>query len=186
MKFKSTPRRRKGVVELARSERGLSWPENRQAQSRPSPFKLRKILVPTDFSACSKKALAYAVPYARQFGASIILLYVADFQGAGSEISSPGAVALEKRAVASVKKELAELARREIPDAIKTETVVSSGQPFVEIVNLAAVLEVDLIIMATHGVTAPPDFCLGSTAERITRYARCPVLIVRETERDFI
>ena len=39
-------------------------------------FKLTKILVPIDFSNCSKKALQYAIPFAKQFGAELHLLYV--------------------------------------------------------------------------------------------------------------
>ena len=186
MKCESTSKCGKVRIGRAGSARPFLQPDPGESKSRRTPFNLRKILVPTDFSACSKKALAYAVPYAREFGASIILFHVADLADVGWEFSSPETASLKKRGTGSAKKELAELARREIPKCIKTETVVSAGQPFVEIVNHAAALEVDLIIMATHGATAPLDFCVGSTAERITRYARCPVLIVRETERDFV
>src|ERR1051326_4414546 len=41
-------------------------------------FNLRKILVPIDFSECSRKALCYAIPLAKQFDATLILLKVVD------------------------------------------------------------------------------------------------------------
>src|SRR5437899_12901449 len=42
----------------------------------PLPFKVQKILVPVDFSECSRKALQYAIAFAKQFGAELNLLYV--------------------------------------------------------------------------------------------------------------
>ena len=55
-----------------------------------------------------------------------------------------------------------------------------------EIVQAAEELDVDLIIMATHGVRGWKHFGLGSTADRVARAAPCPVLVVREREREFI
>jgi len=45
---------------------------------------------------------------------------------------------------------------------------------------------VDLIVIATHGYTGLKHVLLGSTAERVVRHAPCPVLTVRERERDFV
>jgi nucleotide-binding universal stress UspA family protein len=44
----------------------------------------------------------------------------------------------------------------------------------------------DLIIIATHGYTGFERALLGSTAENVVRRAKCPVLVVRESERDFL
>jgi len=55
-----------------------------------------------------------------------------------------------------------------------------------EIVQAADELDIDLIIMATHGLRGWKHFGLGSTADRVARAAPCPVLVVRETEREFI
>jgi len=64
------------VVELGPTEQAIPsrGSENRLA-SLPA-FKLKCILVPIDFSSCSKKALQYAVPFAKQFGAGLCLLYI--------------------------------------------------------------------------------------------------------------
>ena len=69
-------------------------------------FELNNILVPIDFSDCSKKALAYALPYAREFGANITLLYVARFDYAASEMDSSEAPVLEGAHLERAKKEL--------------------------------------------------------------------------------
>ena len=52
-------------------------------QLTPNRFHLRKILVPVDFSDCSRKALRYAIPFAKQFGASLTLLFVTGLCVAG-------------------------------------------------------------------------------------------------------
>src|ERR1051326_1054581 len=47
-------------------------------QSPLPVFRLNKILVPVDFSECSMKALQYAIPFARQFGAELLLIHVVE------------------------------------------------------------------------------------------------------------
>src|SRR5262249_13849015 len=42
----------------------------------PAELRLKKILLPLDFSACSQKALHYGIAFARQFGAELLLLHV--------------------------------------------------------------------------------------------------------------
>jgi universal stress protein A len=69
---------------------------------------------------------------------------------------------------------------------IKIATLQRPGVPYEEIVNVATELAVDLVVIATHGYTALKHFLLGSTTERVVRLAPCPVLVVREQERDFI
>jgi nucleotide-binding universal stress UspA family protein len=63
---------------------------------------------------------------------------------------------------------------------------VRAGVAAHEIVEAAKELDVDLIVIATHGFTGWKHFCIGSTAERVARVAPCPVLIVREKEHEFI
>ena len=69
---------------------------------------------------------------------------------------------------------------------MKIETLQRLGVPYEEIVDVATELAVDLIVIATHGYTTLKHFLLGSTTERVVRLAPCPVLVVREGERDFV
>jgi nucleotide-binding universal stress UspA family protein len=62
------------------------------------------------------------------------------------------------------------------------KAAVTHGRAFQEVVRAARGLQVDLIIMATHGYTGIKHVLLGSTTERVVRYAPCPVLVVREQE----
>jgi universal stress protein A len=150
-----------------------------------SPFKIKKILVPIDFSDCSKKALQYAVPFARQFSASITLIHVVQVNRfTGTDFGAVDLPLLEAGAVKSAEEQLASMARTDVP--VPAATVVRSGHPVQEIVDAAGSLEADVIIISTHGRTGLKHVFLGSVAENIVRYAPCPVLVVREHEHEFI
>ena len=181
MKFKPTQTPGKMLVEL---DRGESLPAGANEKTTPL-FELNNILVPIDFSDCSKKALAYALPYAREFGANITLLYVARFDYAASEMDSSEAPVLEGAHLERAKKELLKITQQ-LPAGVKITTAVLTGKPYQEIVAAARDLDSDLIIIGTHGAMGVEREFMGSTAERVARYANCPVLIVRERERDFV
>ena len=187
MKIKPTPTKGRVVVEMDRADEAmLAGPETAVAE-RPSPFRLRKILVPIDFSDCSRKALHYALPFAREFGAQIVLLHVVqaayDYGGEFGPVVFPE---LESEWRARSETELRELARKELGEEIESQVVVRAGQPSAEIVEVARALETDLIIISTHGRTGLKHVLLGSQAENVVRHAPCPVLTVREHEHEFI
>ncbi|MBI1931639.1 MAG: universal stress protein, partial [Ignavibacteriales bacterium] len=65
------------------------------------------------------------------------------------------------------------------------ETIIRTGKPFVEINETARELDIDLIIIATHGHTGMEHLLFGSTAEKVVRKAPCPVLTLREPIKGF-
>jgi len=65
-------------------------------------------------------------------------------------------------------------------------TLIQTGAADEEIVRTARVLKSDLIVLSTHGRTGLKHALLGSATEKVTRHAPCPVLIVREKEREFV
>jgi nucleotide-binding universal stress UspA family protein len=81
---------------------------------------------------------------------------------------------------------IAEVAHRVREADVEVRTEICQGKPYEEIVKVAKAEEVELIVIATHGYTGFKHFMLGSTAERVVRTAPCPVLVVREKERDFV
>ena len=152
----------------------------------PSLLKLNSILVPIDFSWPSKKALQYALPFARQFGAKITLLFVLEPPVYSGDI---GYVPMEVDAAGSLKaagEKLTELASQVIDPELLDKTLVRTGRPFQEIADAARELKTDLILIATHGYTGLKHVFLGSTVERVIRHAPCPVLTVREEEHEFV
>jgi len=152
----------------------------RSGQS-PLALLINSILVPIDFSVHSKNALKYAVPLARQFDASLHLVYVveptiypADL-GFG-QVVLPG---IEDELRQKGQEELDELIAQEIGRTVKSTSAVRTGTPSQEILAEADERGIDLIVMATHGHSGVEHMLFGSTAERIVRKSRCPVLTIR-------
>ena len=153
----------------------------------PQILNIKKILVPIDFSAMSKKAFHYALRLAEQFGCEIVLLHVVEPESAiaGTRLAVDVFAQLEEDSTAAE----ADLAALTIssgngPDSITS--AVRTGHAPNEITKAAKDLDVDLIVIATHGYTSWRHLCIGSTAERVVRTAPCPVLMVREKEHEFV
>lgn len=174
------------VVEVGPQDPGILSPQAGRAPEAAAVFALRRILVPIDFSDCSRKALAYAVPFARQFGASLTLLYVVQMNYAVGEFGAIDFPVPENEIRANAEKELAKLVASAVEEPLPTETLVRVGRPVQEIIATARERDIDLIIMSTHGHTGIKHLLLGSVTENVVRYAPCPVLTVREHEHDFI
>jgi nucleotide-binding universal stress UspA family protein len=168
------------VVELDRGEEKLL------ASDRPPLFAIQTILVPTDFSECSRKALRYAVPLARQFGAKIVLMHAAEFQYAGSEIDDLDLPSIERQVVAKYRQRLEEMGKEEGAAGVRVDAMASVGKVVPEIISTARSTKADLVIISTHGGSRACTSDLGSTTERVVRHAPCPVLVVREKEHDFL
>jgi len=147
----------------------------------------KKILVPVDFSAMSKQALRYALRFAEQFGCEIVLLHVIEPETliAGTPLAVDVFAQLEDDTTAAEADLAALLAgSRDLPKSVTSS--LRTGHAPNEITKAAKELDVDLIVMATHGYTSWRHLCISSTAERVVRTAPCPVLVVREKEHEFI
>ncbi len=151
----------------------------------PSIFRLKRLLVPVDFSETSLKAVHYAVKFAEQFGAVLELVHVIEPIVYPVEL---GYMALaqedEQRRLQQLTDKLEDLARS-LHLAPRAESHVLTGAPWRVIVEEAKTKRADLIIVSTHGYAGLKHVLLGSVAERIVRHAPCPVLVVREAEHEF-
>ncbi len=149
--------------------------------------KLEKILVPVDFSSCSRAALDYALLVAQRFRAPLEVLHVIrqppSYPGAEVmvDVSGQSRVSLAKFARQQAEKELETfVASVSIPDGVQLSTRLSMGDPIRMILEVAATSAVDLIIMGTNGRTVLRAFVVGRVAEKVVRRAPCPVLTVRD------
>ena len=156
-------------------------PQEKQLPTEALPeFKLKRILVPLDFSDCSKKALQYAIPFAKQFNAELMLLHVVE--------PYPAVPQMELVDVETIQDSQVDLEtlREMIGSDVRCSSEVRTGVPHVEIVQEAKQKRIDLIILSTHGYKGLSHVFLGSTAEKVVRNAPCPVLTVRLSEREFV
>jgi nucleotide-binding universal stress UspA family protein len=151
-------------------------------------IRIRRILVPIDFSEFSKNALKYAIPFSGQFKASIDLLYVVEpaIYPADFSFGQVGFPNVEEELRKRGTEELENLMKKEIGKRVPARFAVRTGKPFHEINEYARHEQVDLIIIATHGHSGMESILFGSTAEKVVRKAPCPVLVVRSGEREFV
>ena len=181
MKVKPSVQSGEVVVELGQRDDQLL-----AAASSP-PFQIKKILVPIDFSDCSKKALQYALALAQEHSATLTLLYVVTTPPYGvGEFGNVDYAFLEGEMRESGEKRLATFIAGEVGDKAPAEPAIRTGSAPNEIVDLARTISADLIVISTHGHTGLKHVLLGSVAEHVVRHAPCPVLVVREREHEFV
>lgn len=138
------------------------------------------MLVPVDFSECSVNALRVAIGIAAPDG-DLTLLHVIDedfindAMAAGLGTSDEITARLRERADSDFASLLEGLETGEV----SVERMVVIGIPFVEILKIARDLDLPMIVMGTRGRSVPPEEVLfGSTAEKVLRGSRVPVLCV--------
>jgi nucleotide-binding universal stress UspA family protein len=149
--------------------------------------RLKKILVPIDFSPASENAFKYALRCAGKFSAELTLLHVLAPASSPSFARLPGALASSKTDLSSAEGNLrALIASTRNGSVSRVRWATRTGVPSHEIVEMAKEADIDLIVIAAHGSTSWKHFCIGTTAERVVCAAPCPVLVVREKEHEFI
>ncbi|MBA4149706.1 MAG: universal stress protein [Verrucomicrobia bacterium] len=141
-------------------------------------LKIESILVPTDFSPLSRKAISYASKFVEHFGARIILLHV--IEPPPSYLREFPAALGRDQMIGETKRLLESYASREIKLEHLDKTIVKFGKPYEQIIAAARALKADIIVLGTHGGERGRKEFLGSTAEKVVRYARCPVVTIRE------
>ena len=171
--------------------------------------KIKKILYATDLSENAHYAFAYAVSLANLYGASIALMHaLAETpelldQGVTGLIGAERWEEIKKEHYKEAKETLTGKKRDYVPvrealeqfcdntklstdddDFITDEIIVTRGNPAEEILEQAEKINCDIIVMGTHGHGAIEDVLLGSTARRVVRRSKKPVLVVRLPEED--
>lgn len=143
------------------------------------------IIVPTDFSDHSLRALAYAIGLAEKYGASVNLIFVKEPSLQVSDMAWVGVDerSLKEEHLKEAQRNMERIVKEQIPPELAAEPVVRSGDAVEEIIRYADKLNADLIVMATHGRSGLSHMLMGSTAEHVIRKAPCPVLTLKHPMR---
>ena len=150
--------------------------------------RLRRILLPTDFSGCANYAFPYAAAIARATQARIVCLHVVE-----PVVPAVGYSGLaDPMPIADMSEQLEDSAERELPrltdceelKGLEVEEVIVHGDAAAEIVRVAGEQEADLIVISSHGRTGLGRMIFGSTAEAVVRHASCPVLVVKPPQEE--
>lgn len=151
-------------------------------------IKLKKVLVPTDFSDSARHAFSYGVSFAREYKAELVLLHVVEnlTVGYASDLFPVPMAEVFQEISGYAKTELAKLAEEAKQKGVAVSDVVAQGKPSAEIIRYAAENGVDMIVLGTHGKGMLDQALFGSTTERVVRRSPCPVLTVRMAGHEFV
>jgi nucleotide-binding universal stress UspA family protein len=151
-------------------------------------IRLKKVLVPTDFSDSARHAFSYGLSFAAEYEAELVLLHVVEnlTVGYASDLFPVPMAEVFQEISGYAKAELQKLAEEARKRGVSVTELVVQGKPSAEIIRHAAENEVDMIVLGTHGKGMLDQALFGSTTERVVRRAPCPVLTVRKPEHEFV
>jgi nucleotide-binding universal stress UspA family protein len=136
----------------------------------------QKILVGFDGSSQSEKAIEVALSLARSLDSRVLLFAVARPAEPATTVELDAMLDDAREHFEEKFKKIVERAK-DLDVELKTDIAV--GHPVEQIVHRAETDRVDLIILGHRGVSRFERFIIGSTSEKVLRYAHCPVMVVR-------
>jgi nucleotide-binding universal stress UspA family protein len=140
---------------------------------------MKNIFVPTDFSEGSERALEAAIALAQKFDAGIVLMHAYQVPVYPyPTISTPNVMQLDlvEHIEHGARAALQTAAARHGASGVPISTVLTAGTPWEQIIKGAEEAEAGLIVIGSRGLRGLPRALLGSTAERVVRYSRIPVM----------
>jgi nucleotide-binding universal stress UspA family protein len=147
---------------------------------------MKKILVPTDFSVQAQIAIDLAGQIAKKTGATIKLVHVYEYPIATAyttlDVGGPDPVEgeLAREMVDKSKKQLEEEVKKLSEAGISVEQELKMGNPFINLSEELKDEDMDLVVMGSKGATGLEETLIGSNTEKVVRYARCPVISVKQ------
>jgi nucleotide-binding universal stress UspA family protein len=150
---------------------------------------LKNVLVATDFSEQSTSALEYGRELARTYDATLQVIHVVEdiVSRYSTDISATVLVGALESLEASARSDLDALITEDDRRELRARAVIfTSVAPAETIVAYANAEAIDVIVIGTHGRSGLAHLFMGSVAERVVRFAPCPVLTVHHPEHEFI
>jgi len=143
----------------------------------------RNIVIATDGSENSKKAISYGIGIAKLSGATVHTLYVVDTSSFSSIPMDGGWEEMYEILRKEGEKAVSEVKELGEASGVNVRNVILEGHPSSEIINFAENNNADIIVVGTLGKTGLDRFLMGSVAEKVMRSSKIPVLIVRGEEQ---
>lgn len=143
---------------------------------------LRRILLPTDFSTHSERALSLACTLAKRYGAHLDVLHVLDRSPDYLKYGSVAAAEFDDQGRAMAVEYLKDIGKKLEEDNFSVRTHLVEGVAADLIADDADRLGSEMIVMGTHGFTGISHALIGSVTERTLRLAPCSVLTTRASD----
>jgi len=142
---------------------------------------MRRGIIATDGSDYTKEAVSQGLYLAKVLGAEVTALYVVDQTSFVSFPMDSSIVSVYSLLENEGKRAVEEVVKEGEAIGVKVTPLIIEGSPTRKIVETSA--DFDLVVLGTLGRSALSKLFMGSVAERVTRYAPCPVLVVRSKRR---
>jgi nucleotide-binding universal stress UspA family protein len=149
----------------------------------------KRIIVPIDFSDCSRIALEYAAATARAHKSKLTILHVYEESFVEPYVNA----ANSEEEANEIIKEIERMNETKYDEFLKTvdlsgveyEKLLKKGIPETDIVEIAMEQQANLIVMGTHGRSGIKHILIGSTAEEVVRTVHCDIIIVKPEKFSF-
>lgn len=146
---------------------------------------MKKILVPVDFSDYSEYAMEVAATIAREQNAEIIALHMLGLADAVVTRDSSREVQEAIFYMRLAEKRFKEFLDKDYLEGIKVTETVHNYTVFSEINTIAQRMDVDLIVMGSHGASGMREVFVGSNTEKVVRTSKVPVLVIKHRAENF-
>jgi universal stress protein A len=146
---------------------------------------IKNIVVPTDFSTLSQTAFEHAKDLAKLTDAVVHIVYVMDINPPflPNRVENVTEEDMLKQLETDALNRLQICTHNLAEDSeINVTFTLRKGIDYEEIVNYAKEINSCIIVIATHGRTGAMHNLLGSVAEKVIRYAKCPVMVIKPEE----
>jgi nucleotide-binding universal stress UspA family protein len=147
---------------------------------------MKRILIPTDFSKYSEEALKVAAQIARKYNSEIILLHMLELPiqanvAIGGGKSIPEIMFYKNKAISNLEK----LMDSDYLKGINVSEVIEFKKVYEGVLDASEKNNVDLIVMGSHGTSGFDELLVGSNAEKVVRFSKIPVLVVKNEAKEF-
>jgi len=137
----------------------------------------KHILLATDFSEPSQRALTVALALSRRYGSELLVVHAIPSAPKGPVPLDPLPLELDREQIES-EKEMRTFADAAENSGVSYRTTIAHGRVWDVISEEMTRNQTDLLVLGTHGRSALKKLALGSVAEEVLRLADCPVLTV--------
>jgi nucleotide-binding universal stress UspA family protein len=145
----------------------------------------KNVLYCTDFSESAKAALPFAIDASKKYGATLHVIHVYQEPEHLTEFEISSQMKMDWIRIAQsvgteTEKKLKTLCNEITQEVKSCQSKMLRGKPDLEIIRYAKENAIDLIVLASHGLSGWEHVLFGSTAERVLRESRCNVLVIKK------
>ena len=141
----------------------------------------KKILYPTDFSDVARKALDYVVCLKDAGAQEVVILHVIEKGNfdAIARYATKDILEIEKNLRERAMAEILPIEERLKKKGFKVKVIITRAVPYMGVLDVEKKEKASLIVIGSHGMSNIAEIFLGSVAEKVTRRAKTPVLVIR-------